>query len=523
MQAYFNQSREPSFCNAQRAAVALLSQSGRTRVVSQEIPLRHLRFCLALLLLLAMLTLALPARAQNQGIWISGAELMSRPTSGPAWANLLARADSPCGTPNLEDQEDLTNVCVVAKALVFARTGQPAYRTGVVSALRAIVNSGTYMGRALALGRELGAYVIAADLINLKGFDPALDSLFRAKLRQLRLTYTTGASPDLIRCHEERPNNWGNHCGATRAAIAAYLGETAVLARIARVFRGYLGERDSYAGFTYGETSWQCDESNPVGINPANCTKNGRPLDGVLPDDQRRSGSFVWPAAKENYVWEALQGAVVQAVILHRAGYDPFNWGNKALLRAAQWLHSVNNFPAANDDTWVPHILNYFYGSSFPAPSPTRPGKNMGWADWTHAGTAPPPPVPVVPVVPVTPTPVTVTPVAPAAASQVTTASVVIRPMIVSGGGSTTGIVTLTAPAPAGGAVVTLADDSGVVTLDPTVTVPAGATSVAFLVRTSAVSLRQQATISASYGGTVQAIVIVDPPAIMPTIRYSAF
>jgi len=62
-------------------------------------------------------------------------------------------------------------------------------------------------------------------------------------------------------------------------------------------------------------------------------TKDGHRIDGVLPDDQRRGGSFGWPAPRENYVWEALQGALAQAVILHRAGYDVWNWEDRALLR----------------------------------------------------------------------------------------------------------------------------------------------------------------------------------------------
>jgi hypothetical protein len=38
------------------------------------------------------------------------------------------------------------------------------------------------------------------------------------------------------------------------------------------------------------------------------------------------------------------------------------------------------------DDTWQPHLINKVYGSTFPAPTPSRPGKNVGWADWTHGG-----------------------------------------------------------------------------------------------------------------------------------------
>jgi hypothetical protein len=107
-------------------------------------------------------------------------------------------------------------------------------------------------------------------------------------------------------------------------------------------------------------------------------------LDGALADDQRRAGSYSWPPPKENYVWEALQGDLVQAVILERAGYPAFEWEERALLRAARWLHDQAQFPAEGDDTWQPHVLNHYYGTYFPAPTPARMGKNVGWTDWTH-------------------------------------------------------------------------------------------------------------------------------------------
>jgi len=343
-----------------------------------------------------LVSLAFPSisRAQgvlSRGIWIDRSELMSRPTSGTAWNNLLSAAQQSCGTPDLADQEDQANVCVMAKALVFARTGNTAMRSGVISALNAIVNSGTYYGRALAIGRELGAYPIAADLIDLKTYDPNLDSRFRSKIRQLLTTATHSGPRHLIECHEKRPNNWGNHCGWSRVAVAAYLGDTAQLARAAQVFKGYLGDRASYAGFVYGtDLSWQCNPNAPVGINAMNCTISGRPNGGVLPDDQRRAGSFTWPPPQENYVYEGLQGAMAEAVVLKRAGYDPFNWQNQALLRAFKWLQQQANFLATGDDTWLPWLVNYHYGAgTLPASAGTRPGKNVGWTDWSHSGTAP--------------------------------------------------------------------------------------------------------------------------------------
>jgi len=318
------------------------------------------------------------------GIWISSAEIARLPTSGTAWSNLLAQANNSCGSVDLTDQTDATNVCVLAKALVYARTGNTTYRSGVVTAITQIVNSGTYSGTALALGRELGAYVVAADLIGLKYVSSSLDSSFRSKLRSLRTAYTTGGPVSLINCHERRPTNWGAHCGATRAAIAVYLGDTADLARTAQVFKGFLGDRAAYAGFSFGDLSWQCDPTRPVGINPAGCYRYGKALGGILPDDQRRSGSFRWPAPQENYVWEALQGLLAQAAILHRAGYSVWDWQNRALHRAVTWLYNVNGYPAEGDDEWLPHIVNGYYGTSISARVPARVGKNFGWTDWTH-------------------------------------------------------------------------------------------------------------------------------------------
>jgi hypothetical protein len=314
-------------------------------------------------------------------------ELATRPMSGAAWNNLLSAANQTCTTPDLENQDDPANVCVMAKALVYARTGQAQYYNSVVTALWSLINAGLYNGRALSLGRELGAYVISADLINLKGHDPNLDAAFRTLIRSLLTTPTIDGPVNLIDCHEKRPNNWGTHCGASRAAVAAYLGDTAQLARIAQVFKGWLGDRVSYAGFSYGDLWWQCDPAHPVGINPTGCTISGHSVDGVLPDDQRRAGSFTWPPQKENYVYEALQGALAQAVILKRAGYDVFNWQNRALLRAFQWLYTQDQFPATGDDTWEPYLVNYFYYgtiSPFPVTVPSQSGKNVGWTDWTH-------------------------------------------------------------------------------------------------------------------------------------------
>jgi len=66
---------------------------------------------------------------------------------------------------------------------------------------------------------------------------------------------------------------------------------------------------------------------------------------------------------------------------------------------------------------------------------------------------------------------------------------------------SSKGTVTLSAPAPAGGAVVLLASTNPVATIPPSVTVPAGQTRASFPITAPAVSSVQTGTITATSGG----------------------
>ena len=134
-----------------------------------------------ILILIGFILISLASVSANSGIWISNSELATLPASGTAWLNMKNEADQSSCIPALSNQDDNCNVRVLAQALVFAKLRQETYRTKVVSALTSIVNSGTYNGRSLALGRELGAYVISADLVDLNSFNPTLDTQFRNK------------------------------------------------------------------------------------------------------------------------------------------------------------------------------------------------------------------------------------------------------------------------------------------------------------------------------------------------------
>jgi hypothetical protein len=326
----------------------------------------------------------------ERGIWTSAEELAALPMSGATWLKLKEDADLYWGIPNLSDQEDKADIYTLAKALVYARTGIESYRTQVIEACMQAVGTEAG-GRTLALGRNLGAFVIAADLVKLP---PEKDAVFRTWLRDV-LTEPMTEGNYLIWTHEVRPNDWGTCAGGSRAAVAAYLQDWEQLDRIAKVLKGWLGDRSSYAGFSYGDLSWQADPSRPVGINPKGTAIQGYSVDGALPDEQRRSGGFVWPPPKVSSVYDSLQGILMQAVILQRAGYDVWNWEDKALLRAFKWLYDAANYPAEGDDTWQIFVINHSYGAAvFPAPEVSDPGKNMTRTCWTHSGvytSAPPP------------------------------------------------------------------------------------------------------------------------------------
>lgn len=330
----------------------------------------------------------------TNGIWINAQELAALPISGDAWNRVRAAADKLVGMEARGGHESVHDVHVMAAALVAVRLNDDARRRLVADHLiKAVDNHVENDGNSLSLTRTLSGYIIAADLINLKALDPAKDQKFREWLEfvvyQLKLD-----NANQVEKHEIRGNNHGTQAGVARIAAAIYLGKLDDLNRAAAVCRGWLGERTSYAGFKWGEMCWQADASNPVGINPkgAKMMVAGamRDVDGVQPDDQRRAGcpdsQTKWPPRTDVHVWGGLQGAVGQAFLLSRAGFDAWNWGDKAVLRAMSWQYDPQrgSATASGDDHWILPLVDFAYGSTF-WKGETGYGKQVGWTDWTHA------------------------------------------------------------------------------------------------------------------------------------------
>jgi len=82
--------------------------------------------------------------------------------------------------------------------------------------------------------------------------------------------------------------------------------------------------------------------------------------------------------------------------------------------------------------------------------------------------------------------------------------TVAVIPASVVGGSSAQGTVTLSAPAPSGGVIVSLSDNSSSASVPSTVTIAAGKTSAAFTISTTPVTSSRTVTISAAYGGVTK-------------------
>jgi hypothetical protein len=391
-------------------------------------------------------------------IWISPAEIAQLPNSGAAWNRVKSDADGSFSSSNHGWETNTTNdTRALAAALVAARIGLTtsegiAYREKVADELMAAIrdpNWDDYHAMTYA-SRTVPSYVIAADIIdfpNLPGY-AAEELEFRTFFSDWR--FNCQGDQSNFEQMADRPNNKGTMAFAAEAAILVYLIKNGVpspssgipgtacvpdrsgqfsladltafyadpqleLNEVARMFEGYLGNRSRYDGYDFatldissGDDDWQhnTNESfnsgtgNGYGINPQGSTRDGNSIDGVMPDDQRRSGGFSWPPPKENYVYTGMSGIVVAAAILARQGFDVWNWENQAIKRSWEWLHTPHfpggtTFPctdsaAGSNDGWQAWIVNQAYGTDYPKSSSST-GFNMAWTEWTHAGAIIPP------------------------------------------------------------------------------------------------------------------------------------
>lgn len=314
--------------------------------------------------------------ASPSGLWLSTSEVMALPMSGGAWDKVKSAANGLSGKADLSNNNSDHDIGTLAAALVAVRTGDATMRTKTIKNIETVYSSG--YERVLEMSRNIQAYVIAADLIGPSGWDSAKFKTFVRALATKPLSGHSGGG-NMLATAQLSANNWGCHSRAAIALIGLYTQDSVLVNAAVEAQKAFVSGEGGKLKYT--STNWHAGVK--AGINAAGATIDGHDVGGVIPEDQRRTGSFKWPAPKGSYPWEALQGTVVTGVVLDRAGKLPFTSGNNAIVRAAKWLTNVNGNAASGDDTWQPYVLNKFGGAGL-ATSSASPGKNMGFTDWTH-------------------------------------------------------------------------------------------------------------------------------------------
>jgi hypothetical protein len=358
--------------------------------------------------------------ASSSGIWISKAELDQLSITNSAWAGkyeLKATADEAWIPQAVEQQSSqFFNIQAMAGALVYARLhpdpAANAYRIKVAKAIRDVMSFPDDTTVSLTgINRHLGTWPICADLINLKEFDPALDSEFRKWLtHKLDVQYLSG--PKTVRLQIARPDNHGSWASFSLAAASAYLGDRATLDTLATRMRRYMGDTKANYTLKFGASgfwkSWHVEPNNSatwVGINPKGATKNGHNLDGIQPSDQDRgfpeeydASNFPNDYSAVRYNEVSMQGLMGALLILHRAGYtDLLDSSDQAILRAARWMkQAADNYPYKGYKYFSDAheasrpMINYFYNAGLPEDRvrSQRSGRAYGFSFtyWTHQG-----------------------------------------------------------------------------------------------------------------------------------------
>ena len=361
-----------------------------------------LRSLLTAMLILAFATISLPAMAATPHIWLTQSEIDSLPMSGSAWTNVKTVADSSLGTPSIGCQSNTHDVRTYAAALVAARTGLTSYKQKARDGIAAVINTeatpqscGANNGSGLA--RNLAAYVIAADVMNLAAFDPALDFQFRAWITSM-LNWNDGSGWTLQKYADKRPSNKGTFAAASVVAVAAYTNNPTLLAKMATELRGWLGDRTAYTAFSVpsdGTVTWFVDSSTPRYVSPRGVLSSiGRDITGAVPAEMIRGGAPAWCPGKTDYPYAALSGTYLEAEILYRSGYpDVYTWQNNAIYNTMDFLHRLSvecastwSFPTNRAYKWMPYLINFAYTAGFPKPAinSAELGFNMAFTNWTH-------------------------------------------------------------------------------------------------------------------------------------------
>jgi hypothetical protein len=166
-----------------------------------------------------------------------------------------------------------------------------------------------------------------------------------------------------------------------------YLNDSAMIAQaidgLKMITGSYPGDFEIRSSEDWWYAGWN-NEATYLPINPANSSREGHDVSGLIPVEMER-GSAQWPPVHTGYPAMVLNGRVVQAVILLEAGKvgpEVWTWGNRALIRAAEAMFRLGG-GFADAGMHHNHLLNYYANAGLPEASTTK-GRTTWGVDFTH-------------------------------------------------------------------------------------------------------------------------------------------
>ena len=183
--------------------------------------------------------------------------------------------------------------------------------------------------RWLAIGRNLGSYVIAADVLGVRS-GPIYEWLAGFLTRTLTANNT---DEQVVADNWSSGSNASAQMGFVTAALCVYTNESTRLASSWEGYRRYCAIVRALVEASNSDV-WQLVPSDPVGIQDKGAAKTGCRLDGAIGNDMSRGGDDVCSPTWTQNSWVGLEGAVPAALVFARAGYPAWEVADAAIRRA---------------------------------------------------------------------------------------------------------------------------------------------------------------------------------------------
>ena len=346
--------------------------------------------------------------ASKDYVLIRKTDLMAKPTSGAGWNFVKQQADSNWGAPDLLALNSTTQTKVLAAALVYARTGDVAYRDKVIAAVSKApgteLKTGTTKPVVLPFARNVFGYVVAADLVDMPLSTVTADGrTWEQFLRGAREQVFAGNArwPNLEITSGDSASNWNAYALSSHLAISLVLDDEAAVARDITIYRRFLGDTTSpwpafrpTAGYTWAGNvftgsnpgrTWDMSPTLQRGINPA---VPGNPRSGAIILDALRHTSVPstrcckLDLAGRAYTEESLDALLAISLMLRAQGTDFANFEDQALRRAYDFLVRNGGPSGYSTHRYLALAINKTYGTTYATAAGDSVGRHLGFGGW---------------------------------------------------------------------------------------------------------------------------------------------